>query len=117
RFAVRVSRGEARIHAGRLLTNDRPLLRRRRPARVGPARDLLSRDLRGAKAIGEPARIRYLVNRVDVEGACVRRRTSLDDEQVVGDFVEEIDLVRRRAGGISFLGLSSDRIVAVKARS
>ena len=51
--------------------------------RLGPRDELLDRDRRRADPVREPARVRHLVDRVDVLRARARRLVARRDEQVV----------------------------------
>ncbi len=117
RLAVRIARGEAGIGPGRLFAQQHPSLRRRRGVRVDAARDLWRCHRRGADAIGEPARVRHVVDRVHVARAAVRRLARGVDEQVVRVFVEQIDGERLGAGRAATLRLAGDRIIVVEHRT
>ncbi len=66
-------------------------------------------------AIGEPARVGYFVDGVDVLRAGVRRRTAGSDEQIDGEVVEESHVPRLSPRRILGVRVASDGVVVVKA--
>ena len=116
-LALPIHSREARVRAGGLFPDNDPLRRVRRRADVRAAGDLLGRDRRGADAVGEPARVGHLVDRVDVLRSQAARRVAGRDEQVVDQLVHLRLAVRRRFRGILRFGRASDRIVRVEPRT
>ena len=91
-----VSRLVAHREAGRgssgLGADDRPLAGSRALDGVRAARQLVDRQRLRVDAVGEPARVRHLVNRVDVLRANIRRRIAGFAEQVQRQVGDETDI-------------------------
>ena len=115
RLALRVPCREAGVHTGRFLARENPLRRIRRRAHVGTARHLLGCDRGRPNPVGEPVRVRHLVDRVDVLRPHARRLVIRRDEQVVGHLVNRLDVVQRSGGRVLRIRLTRDGIVAVEA--
>ena len=115
RLALRVPCREARMHASGLLARENPPRRIGRRADVGAARHLLGRDRGRSNPVGEPVRIRHLVDGVDVLRTHARRLVIRRDEQVVGHLVDRLDVMVDNSGRILRIRLTRDRIVAEEA--
>src|SRR4029450_5875038 len=81
-FALLVANGETGGDTGGLGANHRPFAGRRPVAGVGPAGDLFDRYGLRVNPVGEPARVRHLVDGVDVLRADVRGEIALLGEQI-----------------------------------
>src|SRR6185436_2624773 len=79
-LAFAIPRGEARVSARRLFPDHHPLRRIGWWADNRTARELFGRDRARADPVREPARIRHLVNGVDVLGPLARGLRAGNDE-------------------------------------
>ena len=83
---------------------------------IRAAHDLVGGDRRRADPVGEPARVRHLVDRVDVLRARAGRLVAGGDEQVVRHLVQLTDARRAAPSSVLRLRLARDRIVRIEAR-
>ena len=116
-LTVGVPGRDAGVAARGLLPDDDPARRIRRGPDVGTTDNLVDRERSRPDAVGEPARVRELVDGVDVLRAPARGLASGQREEVVGQLVHQVDLRQCRAPGILRLGLAKDGIVAIKTRA
>ena len=112
--ARRVGHGEPGRHAVALRRDDRPGAGGRTVGRVRPLRDVLRGQGARTGAIGVPARIRHLVDGVQVAGAAARRAGALD--HVVGEVHEQVHLVGLQAGGVLRVQFLPHRIIVEELR-
>jgi hypothetical protein len=107
---------DARVTARCLLPPDGPARRIRRGSVHGATDNLVDRERFRPDAVGEPARVRDLVDRVDVLRPHAGRLMAGQGEQVVGQFVHQVETGRRGAAGILRLGLAKDGVVRIETR-
>ena len=100
--------------AGCLRPDDGPAPRRGSVDRVGAARHLGNRDRLGVDAVREPARIRHLVDRVQVLRPDVRRRVAGPCEEVHQEVGGQIDIPLLDLRRVLRLWLAGDWIVVVE---
>ena len=105
---------EARGRPGALQAGDHPALLVHAVERVGAAQQLGDRDGPRQYPVGEPARVRHLVDGVDVLRADARGRPAGPREQVVRQVVQQLDVARRNARRVLRLGLAPERVVIVE---
>ena len=77
---------------------------------AGPAEHLVGGERAGADAVGEPARVRYLVDRIDALGAAHGRKPG-PSEEIDHRVVGERDFTRRHLRGILRVRRPGDGIV------
>ncbi len=115
--ALAVFGGEPRREARGLRADQRPAAGRRRCIGDLSFDDLLDSQVVRVDPVREPARIRNLVDRVDILRAHVRRRVAPLREHVQEQIRDQIDVPRRDFRGVGGLGLARQRIVAVELRA
>ena len=109
-----VNPGEKPADFGRT-TVQRPSRRSR--GRVGSPRHLVGGYRLRVDPVGEPARIRHLVDRVDILRADVRRRIARPGEHVQEQIRNQIDVTSRDFCRVGRLRLTRQRIVPIEPRS
>ena len=124
--AGRVKRDEPQLAAGvahgepgrkpRLLgRHDHPAPRRRPAAALGPDGGFVDCHRPRHDAVGEPARVRHLVDGVHVAGAHVERLVAGASEQVYREIDQQLDIPLCNSRSVLRLRFPLQRVVVVKA--